>query len=193
MLAPTATLQAAPIDPMTSWYNDWNEASPQRRRDAPTRLDDFRYRGSTFAQLQDLGTVERTSVPSFGHVMLTPSHGVSPPQVADLTSGFLGAASFREQRERERRGHFDDRQPAGGSTRDDASMPGTSAGLQSPEWSAQASAQPTVNVSGNGRSLVLLSDTLAAAASTLPPMQEQQQQQQRGVCTICLDQFRLGD
>ena len=86
---PTATLQAAPRDPMTSWYNDWNDARPQQRRDAPTRLDDFRYRGSTFAQLQDLGTVERTHVPNFGHVMLTPSHGVSPPQVADLTSGFL--------------------------------------------------------------------------------------------------------
>ena len=92
---PTATLQAAPSDPMTSWYNDWNDAAPQQRRDAPTRLDDFRYRGSTFAQLQDLGTVERTHVPNFGHVMLTPSHGVSPPQVADLTSGFLGAAAFR--------------------------------------------------------------------------------------------------
>ena len=104
-------------------------------RDAPTRLDDFRYRGSTFAQLQDLGTVERTHVPNFGQVMLTPSHGVSPPQVADLTSGFLGAAAFREAREQERRGHFDDRRPLG-STRDDASMHDaqtSSAGMQSPD------------------------------------------------------------
>ena len=74
-------------------------------------------------------------------------------------------------------------------------MPGataSSAGMQSPDLSTQASAQPA-DLSGNGGSLFF--DTLAAAASTLPPMHEQQtaQPQQRGTCVICMEQFRFGE
>ena len=95
VLAPVAPMQHPPVDPLRQWYNDWNSPGPANRWDAPTRLDDFRYRGISYEALQTLGHGFHTHVPSFSSTMLASSHAARPPQVGDMTADFRGLAAFQ--------------------------------------------------------------------------------------------------
>ena len=176
----------APTDPLRTWYDDWQHAAPERdtRRHAPTRLDYVMQRGCSFDVLRTLGGVERDAMPSFGHILMAPSHEARPPQVGDLTLEFQGAAAFRARQGAER-----DQRRRGGDEH-----------TQRPDVTAR---EPTVTASSSTHDVSFIdlpSDLSAAASSTVPPLfspapasAAAAADPQTDRCGICLELFQPGE